>query len=91
VHAVDGAFEIPDHFLCIVKSETPFFFFFNADMGKTYSKPYKTLIGFALSVVESATAVCVGKQKDGLPLVLFIQRLFSQPCLLSLSLNVYFG
>lgn len=42
-------------------------------------KPCRTLVGFALSVVEFATAVCAGKQKDGLPLVLFIKRLFFQP------------
>ena len=62
--------------------------FFSTDMGSTYLKPGKTLIGFALPVVESATAVCAGKLKDGLPLVLFIKRLSSQPCLPSLSLCV---
>lgn len=48
-------------------------------MGSTCLKPCRTLVGFALSVVEFATAVCAGKQKDGLPLVLFIKRLFFQP------------
>jgi hypothetical protein len=62
------------------------FSYLSADMGSTYLKPYRTLIGFALSVVESATAVCAGKEKDGLPLVLFIERLFFQP---SLSLSLF--
>lgn len=68
----------------------PFFFslFLATDTGNTYLKPCKTLIGFALPVVESATAVCAGKLKDGLPPVLFTKRLFSQPCLRSLSLSV---
>ncbi|KAL6956531.1 hypothetical protein U1Q18_041912 [Sarracenia purpurea var. burkii] len=37
-------------------------------------KQNRTQTGFALSVAESATVVCAGKQKDGLPLVLFIRR-----------------
>lgn len=37
------------------------------DMGRTYLKHWRTQTGFVPFVVESATAVYVGKQKGGLP------------------------
>ncbi|KAF5961256.1 hypothetical protein HYC85_002465 [Camellia sinensis] len=43
-------------------------------MGSMCLKQNRTQTGFALSVGEFATAVCAGKQKDGLQLALFIGR-----------------
>jgi hypothetical protein len=51
-----------------------FFLSWYADMGSMYLKPWKIRIGYALYVVEFATAVCADKQKGGLPLALFIGR-----------------
>lgn len=48
--------------------------FVYVDMERMYLKQTKIQIGFAPPVVESATAVCAGKLKVGLPLVLYIER-----------------
>lgn len=50
-------------------------------MGSMYLKPLRIQSGFAPSVVEFATVVFAGQQKDGLPLVFSTGRLLSKPCL----------
>ena len=58
-------------------------------MGSMYLKQKRIQTGFAPSVVEFATAVCVGKQKDGLPPVLFIERYLQEP--FAIGLDKIFG